>query len=64
MSYMPGYKSNHYLKLCFPLELHDDDGSTLRLNDGPGVKLSSVGWCLVLLFGWTNCVVFFSFDFL
>ena len=33
------------------LKLHDD-WSGLRLNDGPDGKLSSVGWCLMLVFGW------------
>ena len=47
---MPGYEPNHGLYLWFPLQLHDG-GSGLRLNDGPGVKLRSVGWCLMLVVG-------------
>ena len=41
---MPGYKLNHCLQLCFPLFLHDG-GPGFRLDDGPGLKLSSVGQC-------------------
>ena len=31
-------------------------GSGLRLNDEPGIKLSSVGHCLVLVFGVVSTV--------
>ena len=41
---MSGFKPNYIF-------LHDD-ASGLRLNDGPDGKLSSVGWCLMLVFGW------------
>ena len=41
----------HGLYLWFPLKLHDG-WSDFRLNDGPDVKVLSVGWCLVLVFGW------------
>ena len=36
---MPGFKPNHGLKLCFPLQLHDN-GTGLRHNhyDGSDVK--------------------------
>ena len=30
------------------------DYEVFRLNDGPGAKLSSVGWCLMLVFGWAH----------
>ena len=39
--------------LWFPLWLHGG-GSGLRLCDGFGVKLLSVGWCLVLICSWTH----------
>ena len=29
-------------------------GSGLRLNDGPSVKLSSMGWCPMLVFCWAH----------
>ena len=28
-----------------------DSGSDLRVNEGPDVKLSPVGWCPILVFG-------------
>ena len=31
-----------------------DGGSGLGLNDGPDVKCSSIGWCLMLVCGWTH----------
>ena len=51
--YMSGCKPNHGLQLWFPLELHDG-GTGLRLNDGPDVKFSSVGWCQMLVFDWVH----------
>ena len=32
----------------------NDGRSGFRLNDGPGVKLHSVGWCLMLGPPWLN----------
>ena len=46
--------------------LHDG-GSGLILNDGPDVKLKSVGWCLMLVVGLAHrglLEVFFSSDYL
>ena len=37
----------------FPLQLHDV-GTDFRLNDDPDIKLSSVGWCLVLVYSWAH----------
>ena len=33
-------------------EIHG--GPCFRLNDDPGIKLSSVGQCLVIVFGWSH----------
>ena len=33
--------------------LHDG-GSDLRLYVDPGIKLESVGWCMIHVFGWAN----------
>ena len=44
-----------------------DGWSGPRVNDDTNVKLSSVGWCLMLVFDWALCGpldVFFSFDYL
>ena len=30
-------------------------GSSLRHNDDPDVKLSPVGRCVTLIFGWAHC---------
>ena len=43
MDSMPGYEHSHGSMV-----------SGLRLNGGPGIKLSSVGWCLVLVLGWDH----------
>ena len=48
----------HSLKQWFPLSLHGGE-SGLRLIDGPDVKLYTVCWCLVLVFGWAQRGVHF-----
>ena len=50
---MSGYKHNHGSWLWFSLQLHDG-GSALRLNLDHDLKLSSVGQCLMFVFGWAH----------
>ena len=35
---------------------HDNrSGAGFRLNDDPSINLSSVGQCLMIVFGWAHC---------
>ena len=46
----------NYKKRHFEYEMHENHGGLdFKLHDDPGIKLSSVGQCLVFVFSWAHC---------